>query len=193
MRERIRLPKQPEWDNIWQRWTAKYIHKHRGMAEGSDDFQDLMHDAYLVFRYVRATYPLISDPPHLMALYKTALRNEFLDKYEKKRQKFIHEVSYEESLGTEDKKIIDTLGELNNEGYLKVLISELPHEVRELLSIFNDETKLAQLRKEPVQSRLAKLAGIPAKRITMNGALCRLLGMPPGTNLREMLRSALMD
>lgn len=191
-RVRVKLPKQPEWDNIWQGWTAKYITKHRGMAYDTDDFQDLMHDAYLVFRYVKATYPLVTEPKHLMALYQTALRNEFIDKLHKKHQKSSHEVSLEQVVG-EDLKLIDTLGELNNDGYLKVLIDELPKEVKTLLSIFKDEAKLAKLRKEPTQTRLGALAGVPPKRITMNGALCRMLGLPPSTDLSKMLRSALME
>lgn len=192
VRERVRLPKQPEWDGLWQGWTAKYIRKHRAMADDTDEFQDLMHDAYLIFRYVKATYPLVTEPKHLMALYQTALRNEFIDKSQKKRQKNALEVSLEHVMG-EDLKLIDTLGELNNEGYLKVLIDELPQEVKTLLSIFNDEAMLAKLRKEPTQTKLGALAGIPPKRITMNGALCRLLGLPLNTNLRELLRSALME
>lgn len=191
-RVRINLPKQPEWDNIWQGWTTKFISKNKWKCDDTYDFEDHMQDAYMVFLRVKSAYPAITEVRHLMSLYQTALRNEFIDKAQQKRQKYKMEVSLESVVG-EDLRLIDTLGESNNEGYLRVLISELPTELQALLSTFTDDEKLALLRKKGTQSRLAKRAGFPKRRTNLNGALCRLLGLPPGTDLHGKLRSAIIE
>lgn len=192
MRKRIRVQKQPEWNEIWERWTAKFIHKNKWKCEDIYEFNDLMHDAYLVFRHVKATYPLISEPKHLMALYQTALRYELFDKAKQRQQKSMYEVSLEYAVG-EDLTLIDTLGEPNNEGYLNLLISELPQELKGLLALFNDPAKLARLRNMDKRSRLAALAGIQMRKLSLNDACCKMLGLPPGTDLQAKLQQALAD
>jgi len=155
-----------------------------------DKFNDLMQDAYIVFRHILASYPLVSEPSHIMALFKVAMQNEFNDKAKYKQRKQAVEISLE-SMISEDMKLIDSLGENNNEGYLRLILSELPPEVRTVLDAFNDEEKLALLRQSKVQSRLAKLLGLPLKRESLNDTLWRVLKLPKTIDLVGLLISAL--
>ncbi len=118
------------------------------------------------------------------------MQNEFNDKAKYKQRKQAAEISLETIIG-EDLKLIDSLGENNNEGYLRLILSELPPEVRAVLDAFNDEEKLALLRQPRIQSRLAKLLGLPLKRETFNSTLWRVLRLPNRTDIVGLLRDAL--
>jgi len=193
MKVRGKLSNHPVWDSRFEGWAAKFIARNMWRCEGydpEDKFRDLMQDAYIIFRHILASYPLVSEPSHIMALFKVAMQNEFNDKAKYKQRKQAAEISLESMIG-EDLKLIDSLGENNNEGYLRVILSELPPEVRVALEAFNDEEKLALLRQPRVQSRLAKSLGLPLKRETFNDTLWRILKLPNRTDLVGLLRAAL--
>src|SRR5258706_3414579 len=190
---RGKLNPHPVWDSRFEGWAAKFIARNMWRCEGydpEDKFNDLMLDAYIIFRHILASYPLVSEPSHIMALFKVAMQNEFNDKAKYKQRKQAAEISLETIIG-EDLKLIDSLGENNNEGYLRLILSELPPEVRAVLDAFNDEEKLALIRQQRVQSGLAKLLGLPLKRETLNDTLCRILRLPRTLDLVGMLTAAL--
>ena len=196
MKERAVLDAQPEWNSKFQGWSAKFIAKNMWRVEGDGDhdprekFKSLMADAYLTFRHVLASYPLTTDPKHIMALYQTAMINEFHDRAKEYSLKRTTEISMETVLN-EDLKLLDTLGESNNEGLLRIILSELPPEIRAVLEVFNDEDKLALLRQPKTQSTLAKLAGLPIKRETLNDILCKIIKLPKPVDLLAQLQHAL--
>src|SRR6266853_985432 len=198
MKIRGKLDPHPVWDNRFKGWAAKFIWKNKWRCEDYLEFDDLMNDAYLIFRHIKASYPLVSEPSHIMALFKVAMQNEFNDKAKYKQRKQAAEISLETVLSSnkkggaqDDFKLIDSLGENNNEGYLRIIISELPPEVRTVLEAFNDEEKLALLRQPRVQSRLAKLLGLPLRRETLNDTLCRIIRLPKNIDLVGILTAAL--
>jgi hypothetical protein len=202
MRIRPKLPRQPEWSLPFEGWAKKFIAENMWRCEGDqstyharkDKFQDLMQDAYITFRHVLASYPLITEPAHIMSLFQRTMINEYHDKAKYKQRKYRAEISLEYLLD-EDLKLIDTLGEESNEGYLKVLLSELPPEVRAVLKVFNDPEKLALLRQKKVQPEHARIAGMPFKQMNelnaLNDLLCRLIKVPKSTDLLGMLKAAL--
>src|SRR5258706_8659843 len=193
MKFREKIPHQPSWDSRFIGWAAKFIWKNMWRCEGNDPeekFKDLMQDAYITFRHILASYPLVTEPNHIMSLFQRAMENEFHDKAKYKQRKQAAEISLE-TIISEDLKLIDSLGECNNEGYLRLILSELPPEVRAVLDAFNDEEKLALIRQPRVQSRLAKLLGLPLKRETFNSTLWRVLRLPNLTNIVGLLRDAL--
>jgi len=194
MRVRPKLEKQPEWDGRFEGWTKKFVAKNMWRCEGHDrheKFRDLMQDAYITFRHVLKNYPLVTEPKHIMSLYQRTMINEYHDKAKYRQRKCAVEMSLETIIGGEDQKLIDSLGEENNEGFLKVLISELPPEVRAFLDAFHDDEKLALFRKPVVQSRLAKLAGLPAKTETLNEEICRFMRVNKNIDFVSILQSAL--
>lgn len=199
MRVRPKIASQPEWNERFRGWAAKFIIKNMWRCEGHDPeekFKDLMQDAYVTFRHVRASYPLVTEPSHIMSLFQRAMQNEFHDKAKYKQRKLAAEVSLETIISHsdgEDFKLIETLGENNNEGYLRILISELPPEVMAVLEIFNDEEKLTLLRRKRTKSRLAKIAGFPLKRESFNDLLCKIIRLPKNTDLVGMIHKALTE
>jgi len=182
------IPPQPTWDQKFQGWSAKFISKNKWRCE--DDFEDLMQDAYLVFRHVLASYPLIIEPKHLMALFKMTMINEYHDKSKIRSKRAAAEVSFETLVG-DDMTLLETLGENNNEGYLRLLLNELPPEVRMALDAFHDDEKLAQLRQPKPLSKLARLAGFEPETLTFNDMLCKIIGLKKSMDLIGLLKSAL--
>lgn len=190
-RIRPAIPNQPDWDDRFQGWAMKFIAKNKWRCDPIDDFEDLMQDAYLIFRYVRTSYPLVTEPKHLMSLFKVAMVNEFNDKSKARSKRSAAEISFETLVG-EDLTLVETIGENNNEGYLRLLLNELPVEVRLALDAFHDDEKLAKLRQPKVQSKLAKLAGLPVKQLSFNEMLCRIINLPKTIDLVGLIRSALI-
>lgn len=194
MRERPVLDKQPEWDIRFEGWARKYIKKNRWRCDSTEDEDDLLQEAYLIFRRVLATYPLITEPSHIMALFQAAVVNEYKDKSKEWTKRRKAEVSLEQIVyngeGT-DFTILDTLGENSNEGMLRLIIAELPKEVQQAISALNSAEKMALLRQPPQQSRMAILAGFPEQKESLNDALCRIIGLRKPADLVGMIKSAL--
>jgi hypothetical protein len=75
--QRVRFRFVPQWEGPIQGYATNYITRHQwrmGILYGPDD---LLQEAWDVFRKVEAAYPTVVEPRHFMALYKTALRNHF--------------------------------------------------------------------------------------------------------------------
>lgn len=85
-RNRVKLNKKtvdvwsPKWDYPLEGWTYKFIQENKWRLEHTNDVEDLMQDAYLIFERVRETYPFVTQPQHFMSLYKTSFRNYVHDK-----------------------------------------------------------------------------------------------------------------
>src|SRR6266853_2009621 len=119
MKIRGKLDPHPMWDSRFKGWAAKFIWKNKWRCEDYLEFDDLMNDAYLIFRHIKASYPLVSEPSHIMALFKVAMQNEFNDKAKYKQRKQAVEISLETVMlhnrDGEDLTVFGTLGENNNE------------------------------------------------------------------------------
>lgn len=187
---RVRLEKQPEWDERFRGWSAKFIAKNMWRCEGHDPqekFKDLIQDAYLMFRHILASYPEVSDPKHIMALFQRAMINDYNDRARFKQRKTSIEIPYETTIG-KDLKLIDKLGEFSNEGFLRVLLGQLPDKVKLTIEALQDQGKLAYLCKH----RAVTVADFSGKRELTNSTLCQIIGLPKRTNLLEMICSALL-
>lgn len=194
MRERPVIDPQPEWDIRFQGFAAKFINQHKWKLDPTLDFDDLMQDAYLIFRRVLCSYPWVTDASNIMALFKIAMKNEFIDGAKQWTKKRRAEISIETILSvtdSDDYKLLDTLGEENNEGLLRVIINEWPPEMRAALAVLTSDEKMAILRQPQVQTELAKMAGIEPEKETLNEAICRIIRLPKTVDLLGMLRSAL--
>jgi len=187
---RDRLERQPDWDERFRGWAAKFISKNIWRCDPVDDFKDHMQDAYLMFRHIIASYPEISDPKHIMSLYQRAMINDYNDRARYKQRKSRTEVSIETTLG-DDLKLADTLGEANNEGYLNILLGQLPQKVRLAIEALQDKSKLTYLYE--IARSAGRVSDVPEKRELSNSTLCKIIGLPKGTDLLEMIYSALLS
>lgn len=127
-RERNRLVFTPQWEGQIKRYATGYIREHmwRCRQYGSDEgekFQDLLQEAWIIFDRISYTYPRVVDPPHFLALFKTALRNYFHD-HSRYTQKHIDETPCDVSV-----ICADHVGEVTNEGYLRSLLANAPQEL----------------------------------------------------------------
>lgn len=179
----------PQWDHTFRGYAINFIRKNHWRCEHLHDLDDLLQDAYLAFRRVKAAYPGITEPKHFMALYKATLNNEMTDKARYKRDKNQAEVVPDDDLM---QFISERIGSYSNEGYLRALIAELPPETKLFLKALNDDTTLALIRKKHKRSRLARMLNLP-KRENLNATLVRVLRLPRGTDLLGPLREALTE
>lgn len=187
MRVRENLGWVPSWDETFRGYAINFIKKNSWRCEHIHDFDDLLQDAYLTFRRVKAAYPEITEPKHFMALYKAALNNEIIDRARFKRNKSQSEVVLDDDLL---QFISDSVGSYSNEGYLRALLDEMPPETKLFLKAMNDDKTLKLIRKKHRRSRLARMLDLP-KRENFNATLRRVLKLPQGTDLLGPLREAL--
>jgi hypothetical protein len=171
----------PVWEGAIRGYARNYIKKHQWRIDEIHSFSDLMQDAYLVFLRVRNAYPRVVDPPNFMSLFKVALMNEITDKarYRSEKNKAIQPIDRDVSEITSH-----LIGEYSNEGNLRILLNELPEEVKLILGVFNDPQKLKELRRKIPRSK-------SPVRETIIMKLCRVAGVPWRPNLATEIRQAL--
>ncbi len=187
MRVRSDLGWVPCWDASFRGYAINFIKKNHWRCEQLHDFDDLLQDAYLTFRRVKAAYPSITKPKHFMALFKVALNNEMIDRARYKRDKNQAEIVVDDEL---KQLILDRIGSYANEGYLRALVAEMPPETKLFLEAMNNPKLLELIRKKHKQSKLSRLLDLP-KRENLNATVRRVLGLPRGTDLLGPLRKAL--
>jgi hypothetical protein len=92
--------------------------------------EDVMQEAYLVYRRVVVKYPGL-EAPHLMALFKRAWANQFtnLTNLDSEKQR--------ELVSSEDMDPgLESASDLDNDGYLRVLLGQAPTEIKQVLKLF---------------------------------------------------------
>lgn len=169
--KRVRLPEkkrvrvwEPEWSGPFIGWTKAYIRQNRWRLEpGLYDDDDLMQEGYVKFLHMVNTYPLVVEPAHFMALYKTAFRNLFWDLSRKNRDRNqANEQGLSILYGLDEQLDLST----------EIMLAEAPVEVRLLLSAFEDEEILAELQKPQRENNFQPREGL-------NARICRLMGFDP--------------
>lgn len=176
VRERVRLRWQPEWEGAIKGWTKKFIGENKWRHDHTEDHDDLLQDAYLIFLKISDHYPRIIEPRHFMALYKTAIRNKTHDKARllRTRRKVVQEVV--------DDALTDyalRIGEVTNAGYLNALLAEAPEELRLALAL--------------IESSPEKLREVTPIRENLNMKLRRLLGVDAHWDFSGLLKGILSD
>ena len=175
----------PVWEGDIQNYAKSYISKNAWKVDEVNSFDDLLQDAYLVFHKVKTAYPRVVEAPHFMALFKTALANSMIDKARYRQRKL-------EIMATQDADISEAMngqlplaevvGEYSNDGHIRIVLEELPEEIKLILSVFSDEEKLKLLRQKTRRSPV---------RETLVMKLCRVAGVPWRKEIATELREAL--
>jgi hypothetical protein len=182
-RKREQAGWRPVWDSGVKGWASKFIQKNKWRCDGVHDYDDLMQDAYLTFMKVVAAYPRVVEPKHFMALYKTAMTHEMTDRSRYKRRK--DEVTIDVEV---DEYALNLIGDLPNQGYLNALLSELPPELKQMLSAFTDDEVLAKLQAEKRTPRRPYRV-----KENLNRQIKRLVGIDNNTDLLKQLRAHLKE
>ncbi len=181
---RTKLSWQPRWEPEIKGWAIRYILKTKPKLDPIFTVQDLIQDAYVQFLVCADGYPRVIEGAHFMALYQSTLRNYLCDMIRNN----IRRIGVIDDTITELDDDFELVSTLNNPhlGYLKVLISEAPIEVRALLVALNTDEGIDELRKP-----LRREAGRMMPRESLNRRLCRIANVNPTVNLVAKLKELL--
>lgn len=151
-------------------------------VERSMTREDYMQEAYLVFLRVRDKYAAeVTEPAHMMALFKRAWFNELND-LANRDTALRALVSAEQSQpdGGAVNLVEETVGELRNEGELAVLLAQAPREVSMVLNLFlsaSPEMLQRCLKDWNGKDRRCKAGG--------SATINRLLGLDPDIDVMQ--------
>lgn len=154
-------------------YTINYFKRHLWRLNGTHYHEDAMQEARVVFLRCAQRYPDVA-PAHFMALYKTSLANEVND-----LSKLATDAREALPLDADDGEgtpiSYESVGELDNDGALAVLIRQAPTEVKMVLNLF--------LTAPQELVELAMRAWRRKGRYKDDGekAISQMLGLPAGT------------
>lgn len=164
----------PQWEGPIKGWARGCITKNKWRCDPILDNEDLLQDAYLVFLKLVDHYPSVREPRHFMALFKTALTNE------------MHNYA-RDMRGHPDTTDVGDAVEYTNWGHVAALLATAPAELRLALSVFMDETKLAELNKVVIRPRFSRRNLVP--RENLNAKLARVAGFDPSLDVVTMIKA----
>lgn len=151
-------------------YVVNYLAANFWRVQASMTRPDCMQEAQLVFLRCKRNYEHdVDNPAHFMALFKRSWSNHFTDLAEKdtaQRQCGQLPQDMEEPTGPEP------VGELENAGYLRVMVAQAPREVAMVLNLFiSAPSELLELAMAAWRQRGHLEAG-------GNKHVARMLGLP---------------
>lgn len=156
-------------------YVVNFLTSQYWRVAASLEFDDALQEARLVFCEVSLKYPEVEDR-HLMALFKTAWSNRFVDlaKKDTKHRQLVSDQGLDQETGLPVTK--DFAGDLDTDGMLLLLIEQAPSEVRTVLSLFlNAPSELLELAVNAWKFR-------GRRRAEGNQMLNECLGLPSGSD-----------
>jgi hypothetical protein len=153
-------------------YVVNYIKRHGWKVESTQTRDDLLQEAYLVYMKIGRKYPDLKDPPHFMALFKTAWSRRFTElANEDTASRVLTQLVTRNEEGEE--AVLDPVGDADNDGALAVMIRQAPREVTAVLNLFLSAPQ------EIMELALAAWTG-PDKRKRAGGSerINRMLGLP---------------
>ena len=162
----------PEWSGVIEGYVVNYLKKNTWRIARTHDYDDAMQECHLVFLRCASSYPVLDTPQHFMALFKTTLKNEFIDLAHKAT--LARNCILESSDTDEDVNAFcrDLIGETNNAGYLATMVRQAPVEVVMVLNLFLNAPQEVLALAMDVWRRRGKLSADGDK------AVAQMLGLP---------------
>ncbi len=184
---RAKLNWRPRWEPEIKGWAIRYILKTKYKLDPILTFEDLLQDAYVQYLVCVDGYPRVTEGAHFMSLYQSTLRNCFYDmiQYNIRRIGVIDNTVIEFDKHMDFRYSNHSVGN-EHTGYLNILISEAPVEVRSLLAALGTDEGINELRK-PLRTETGNM---PARE-TLNKRLCRIAKVCPTVNLVAKLKELL--
>lgn len=118
---------QPTWTPKIESWTAGKIKENTWRFDALHDFDDVMQEARILFWKLEKMYPIVNEPSHFFALYKTSLLRSFTDRSRLKQKSPIDQEVVAEEIA------LNTESPFQNYGYLNLLLHEMPDELKTVL------------------------------------------------------------
>ncbi len=170
-RVRVKLIWSPLWDGPVKHWAIKFNRDNQWRRERIHDDSDLLQDAYLVFMKICRRYPRVVEAAHFMALFKTALRNEWHDKSKRDGRKRACGQDLTEALA---QLYAGRIGELTNAGYASLLLAEAPDELKLALALLAEHPESLRAHRHRGQPR--ENLNMKLRRILSLDASCDVVG-----------------
>jgi hypothetical protein len=123
-RARKHLVTFPTWSREIEGWTRKQI--KNWYFGPSEDHDDLMQEARILYWQLENIYPTVTDAPHLFALYRTAFKRRLIDKARKMKRRITDALPIAEVVELPESN-------MQNMGHLSMLLEELPSELKIIL------------------------------------------------------------
>lgn len=180
--ERVNAPRYvPEFTGAIEGWVVNFLKDNLWRVQRTMDRDDCLQEARLVFLRVARTYPNVTDAPHFMALFKTSWTRRFNDLSTEDSAIREQEISmYRERSAEEEGPGLpsDYIGDVSNEGELRIMLRQAPHEVSMFLNL------MLRAPQEVIELALASWKGRD-RRMRAGGSerINRLLGLPEDHDL----------
>lgn len=118
------------YKGVLEGYVVNFLNRNHWRVQGYLDRDEVMQESYLTYLRLVDKYPDV-EAKHLMALYKTAWGNYFTDlaNASSRQPKQISQVS-------EEVESVEYVGELENSGFLRILIAQAPAEIKQVLLLF---------------------------------------------------------
>lgn len=172
----------PEFKGPIEGYVVNFMNKNYFKVARTLERSDVMQEAYVVFMRVASTYPEVEAPQHFMALFKTSWYNHFtnLANADTASRIMVQPVSYTTDEGGEI--ATDYAGDLDNDGYLSVMVSQAPSEVTQVLNLFlSAPQELLDLALGAWKGRDRRCRTGGSKRI------CQMLGITPERDVLKII------
>jgi hypothetical protein len=181
------VPYLPEWEGPIEGYSVNFLKANLWKVAATHDYDDAMQEAKYCFVLCAAKYPLLDTPQHFMALFKTTLRNHFIDlAYSSSSARQL--VPEETDAGGETRSAYDIMGDTDNNGALLTALRQAPREVLMVVNLFlNAPQELLEM---------AAAAWRKNGRYNADGdkAVARMLGLPadsaPVTRTRQYFENS---
>lgn len=163
----------PEFKGPIEGYVVNTLTKNLWRVQRTHTREDMMQEAYIVFMRCAGKYPIIGTPQHFMALFKRAWGNHITDLSVKDSA---HKATFADQPIANDGVFssFEPMGDLDNMGYLKLMVEQAPNEVLMVLNLFlNAPKELLELatkawtasgkRKPDGNAMINKMLGLPAE------------------------------
>lgn len=191
----VLTPWMPVWPGPIEKWSRKFANTNSWRCDWLHTVDDLLQDAYVIFRHVVDVYPEVHEPARFMALYKRAVWNKMHDRaLYQKRKRLVHV----QTPADVSEWGIGRISDLSNTGYLQVLLAEAPPELQLALGVI--AANPAELRDGPdseanLNKQLRCILGFDRMRLDVHKkfnlatALRTLLGLTTPSRRQNMPRA----
>lgn len=162
----------PEYSAAIKGYVINTIKANHWRVREIHEFEDLEQESMEVFLRLVSKYPLLDGPHHFMGLFKRAWSNRLNDLAVAcgRARRCVPSSVLEDKDGDEFSR--EFVGELNNSGFLKIMIDQAPGEVKQVLSLFlnapaellemaTSSWKQAGRRNEEGEAFVSRMLGLP--------------------------------
>ena len=172
----------PEFKGPIEGYVVNHLKRSLWRIAATHTREEALQEAYIVFMRCAAKYPLIETPQHFMSIFKRTWENEFNDLSTKATK--VRRMVPESGVSEEGEEVtFDTVGDLDNDGMLAVMIRQAPFEVMLVMNLFLTAPQ------ELLDLALSTWRANGGQRAEGDKAVAKMLGLPADSKPMEQTRN----